>query len=120
MGTPLAVVLVAIETSDLIFAVDSVPAVLAVTQDFRIVFTLNVFAILGLRSLYFALAAILRILRFLHYGLFAILIFIGAKMLLHATPWAIGTGQSLVVVGALLFGSIAASLLIREKPAPLP
>ncbi|MCX7869173.1 MAG: TerC/Alx family metal homeostasis membrane protein, partial [Terrimicrobiaceae bacterium] len=108
MATPLAVVLVAIETTDLIFAVDSVPAVLAVTQDFLIVFTSNVFAILGLHSLYFALAAILRILRFLHYGLSAILIFIGVKMILHATPWAIGTAQSLVVVAALLAGSIAA------------
>ena len=115
MGTPLAVVLVAIETTDLIFAVDSVPAVLAVTQDFMIVFTSNVFAILGLRSLYFALAAILRILRFLHYGLSAILIFIGVKMFLHATPWAIGTGQSLAVVASLLLGSIAASLIFREK-----
>ncbi|HEU4680068.1 MAG TPA: TerC family protein, partial [Terrimicrobiaceae bacterium] len=97
MATPLCVVLVAIETTDLIFAVDSIPAVLAVTRDPFIVFTSNVFAILGLRAMYFALAGILKLFRFLHYGLSAILVFIGVKMLLSDTPYAIETVQSLVV-----------------------
>ncbi len=115
MATPLCVVLVAIETTDLIFAVDSIPAVLAVTRDAFIVFTSNVFAILGLRAMYFALAGILKLFRFLHYGLSAILVFIGVKMLLSDTPYAIETVQSLVVVVSLLVVSVSASLLIRNK-----
>ncbi len=115
MATPLCVVLVAIETTDLIFAVDSIPAVLAVTRDPFVVFTSNVFAILGLRAMYFALAGILKLFRFLHYGLSAILVFIGAKMLLSDTPYAIETVQSLVVVVSLLVVSVSASLLIVKK-----
>lgn len=116
MATPLCLVLIAIETSDLIFAIDSVPAVLGVTRDFFIVFTSNVFAILGLRALYFALAGIMGLFRFLHYGLSAVLIFIGVKMLLHGTPWAIHTGPSLVFVVVLLGASMGASMLFRKKP----
>jgi TerC family integral membrane protein len=115
MGTPLCVVLVAIETTDLIFAVDSIPAVLAVTRDPFVVFTSNVFAILGLRAMYFALAGILKLFRFLHYGLSAILVFIGVKMFLSQTPYAIETVHSLFVVVSLLIVSIAASLLIRRR-----
>ncbi|MFZ0710693.1 MAG: hypothetical protein WAM53_11690, partial [Terrimicrobiaceae bacterium] len=115
MATPLCVVLVAIETTDLIFAVDSIPAVLAVTRDPFIVFSSNVFAILGLRAMYFALAGILKLFRFLHYGLSAILVFIGVKMLLSQTPFAIETVQSLFVVLSLLVVSVAASLLMRKK-----
>jgi len=115
LATPLCLVLVAIETTDLIFAVDSIPAVLAVTKDPFIVFTSNVFAIIGLRAMYFALAGILPLFRFLHYGLSAILIFIGVKMLLSATPFAIGTVQSLIVVIMLLAVSVAASLAIKDK-----
>ena len=115
MATPLCVVLVAIETTDLIFAVDSIPAVLAVTRDPFIVFTSNVFAILGLRAMYFALAGILKLFRLLHYGLSAILVFIGVKMLLSGTPYAIGTVQSLFVVLSLLVVSVAASLFVRKK-----
>ena len=115
MATPLCVVLVAIETTDLIFAVDSIPAVLAVTRDPFVVFTSNVFAILGWRAMYFALAGILRLFRFLHHGLSAILVFIGVKMLLSQTPYAIETVQSLFVVMSLLGVSVAASLLIRKK-----
>jgi tellurite resistance protein TerC len=115
MATPLCVVLVAIETTDLIFAVDSIPAVLAVTRDPVVVFTSNVFAILGLRAMYFALAGILKLFRFLHYGLSAILVFIGVKMLLSETPYAIETVQSLVVVLTLLVVSVAASLCMRDK-----
>lgn len=115
MATPLCVVLVAIETTDLIFAVDSIPAVLAVTRDPFIVFTSNVFAILGLRAMYFALAGILKLFRFLHYGLSAILVFIGVKMLLSQTPYAIQTVQSLVVVLSLLAVSVSASLFMRKN-----
>ncbi len=120
MATPLALVLVAIETTDLIFAIDSVPAVLGITRDFFIVFTSNVFAILGLRALYFALAGIMKIFRFLHYGLSGILIFIGVKMLLHGTPWAISNGQSLAMVVVMLTASVSASLLFREKTGESP
>ncbi len=116
-ATPLFLVLIVIETTDLVFAVDSIPAVLAVTTDPFIVFTSNIFAILGLRALYFALAGILTIFRFLHYGLSAILIFIGVKMLLTATPFHITTGQSLAVVGTLLIASVLASLTFPKKNA---
>ena len=117
MATPLCVVLVAIETTDLIFAVDSIPAVLAVTRDPFVVFTSNVFAILGLRAMYFALAGILRLFRFLHHGLSAILVFIGVKMLLSQTPYAIETVQSLFVVLSLLGVSIVASLIRKNDSA---
>jgi len=80
-ATPLALVLIVVETTDLLFAVDSIPAVLAVTREPFIVYTSNVFAIMGLRSLYFALAGMIEAFRFLHYGLSLILIFIGVKML---------------------------------------
>ncbi len=112
-ATPLLIVLIAIETTDLVFAVDSIPAVLAVTLDPFIVFSSNVFAILGLRALYFALAGVLKLFRFLQYGLSAILIFIGVKMFLSSTPLAIPTAQSLIVVGVLLLTSVAASLFSR-------
>jgi tellurite resistance protein TerC len=115
LATPLCVVLIAIETTDLIFAVDSIPAVVAITRDNFIVFTSNVFAILGLRALYFALAGILKLFRYLHYGLSAILVFIGVKMILSATPYKIETVQSLAVVVGLLVTSVAASLLLRDK-----
>jgi tellurite resistance protein TerC len=114
-ATPLAVVLIAIETTDLIFAVDSIPAVVAITQDRFVVFTSNVFAILGLRALYFALAGILGLFRYLHYGLSAILVFIGVKMILAHSPFAIRTETSLVVVISMLAVSVVASLWIKEK-----
>lgn len=117
--TPLMVVLIFIEWSDLVFAVDSIPAVLAVTEDPFLVYTSNVFAILGLRSLYFALAGILPLFRYLHYGLSAILIFIGAKMLLidvYKIPILISLG--LVVL--ILAGSVAASLWGPGKKEQIP
>jgi len=114
-ATPLFVVLIVIETTDLIFAIDSIPAVIAVTQDPFIVYTSNIFAILGLRALYFALAGVLKLFRFLHYGLSAILIFIGTKMLLADTPLHLRTEQSLAIVSMLLIASVIASLLIPEK-----
>ena len=80
-ATPLLVVLLIVETTDVLFAVDSIPAVLAISRDPFIVYTSNVFAILGLRALYFALAGMLGVFHYLHYGLAVILMFIGAKML---------------------------------------
>lgn len=116
-ATPLLVVLIVIETTDLVFAVDSIPAVLAVTRDPFIVFTSNVFAILGLRALYFALAGVLKFFRFLHYGLSAILVFVGVKMLLAHTQFKLQTEQSLIIVGSLLGASIIASLMFPKKEA---
>ncbi len=122
--TPLALVLVLIETTDLIFAVDSIPAVFSVTRDAFIVFTSNVFAILGLRSLYFVLARALGYFRYLKAGLSAVLVFVGIKMLIephgHQARWfqvQIHTSISLLVVAGILFLSIALSLIAawREK-----
>ena len=80
-ATPLAVVLLMVETTDVLFAVDSIPAVLAISRDAFIVYTSNVFAILGLRSMYFALAGLMEVFHLLHYGLSVVLVFIGVKML---------------------------------------
>ena len=113
-ATPLALVLIVVETTDLLFAVDSIPAVLAVTREPFIVYTSNVFAIMGLRSLYFALAGMIEAFRFLHYGLSLILIFIGAKMLAsHYIDIPIGIALG-TVVGLLLI-SIAVSLMFPKK-----
>lgn len=95
MATPLFVVLVVIETTDLIFAVDSIPAILAITTDEFLVYSSNAFAILGLRALYFALSGVMKLFHFLHYGLAAILSFVGVKMLIAdfyhiPTPYALG------------------------------
>jgi tellurite resistance protein TerC len=113
-ATPLFIVLLVIETTDILFAVDSVPAILAITLNAFIVYTSNVFAILGLRSMYFALAGMMDIFHFLHYGLAAVLIFIGAKMLV-AHYYAIPTEWALAAVGGLLALSVLASVLIPEK-----
>ncbi len=107
--TPLFVVLVFVEWSDLIFAVDSIPAILAISQDPFIVYTSNVMAILGLRALYFALAGVMQRFHLLHFGLSAILIFVGAKMML-ADIYKIPTPVSLGVVATILFISVVASL----------
>jgi tellurite resistance protein TerC len=109
-ATPLFIVLLVIETTDLIFAVDSIPAILAVTRDPFIVYSSNVFAILGLRALYFALAGTIHLFHYLHYGLAAILIFVGAKMLI-ADIYKIPIGVSLAVILAVLLWSVAASLI---------
>lgn len=113
-ATPLFVVLLVIETTDIIFAVDSIPAILAVTQDPFIVYTSNVFAILGLRALYFALAGIIRLFHYLHYGLSAILVFVGIKMLI-TDLYKVPVGISLTIVSALLLASVAASLIWPAK-----
>jgi TerC family integral membrane protein len=113
-ATPLLIVLLVIETTDLLFAVDSIPAVLAITRDAFIVYTSNVFAILGLRSMYFALAGLMEIFHLLHYGLAVILIFIGGKMLVsHYYP--IKTEYALAAVAAVLTISILASLLFPKR-----
>ncbi len=114
-ATPLFVVLLVVETTDVIFAVDSIPAILAITQDPFIVYTSNVFAILGLRALYFALAGIIQLFHYLHYGLSAILVFVGTKMLI-ADIYKIPIGLSLCVVAALLLLSIGASMIWPKKP----
>ena len=115
-ATPLAVVLIVVETTDLLFATDSIPAVLAVTREPFIVYTSNVFAILGLRSLYFALAGMIEVFHFLHYGLSLILIFIGVKMLASGYV-QIPIGIALGVVAGVLLVSILLSLLFpKRKP----
>jgi tellurite resistance protein TerC len=112
--TPLALVLLMIETTDLIFAADSVPAIFAVTQKPFIVFTSNIFAVLGLRSLYFAVAAAVQNFRFLKAGLAAVLVFVGAKML-ASRRLAIPTGLSLAVVAVIIGGALAFSILSAHK-----
>lgn len=112
--TPLAIVLVLVETTDLIFAVDSIPAILAVSNESFIVFTSNVFAMLGLRSLYFALAGMLDKFRYLKIGLAGVLSFVGCKMLLvDIAPLPIGV--SLAVVVAIIGTSLAASLIVDAR-----
>jgi tellurite resistance protein TerC len=115
-ATPLFVVLLLVEFSDLIFAVDSIPAIFAVTTDPFIVYTSNVFAILGLRSLYFALAGVMDKFHYLKIGLGVVLAFVGVKMLLAHTAWKIPTLPALGVVVLILAVSIVWSLL-RPKRA---
>lgn len=113
-ATPLFIVLLMVESSDLLFAVDSIPAVLAITQDPFVVYTSNIFAILGLRSLYFALAGFLDLFHYLSVGLSAILILVGAKMLL--SDWVtVPTHWSLVMIALILAVSVVASIL-HPKP----
>ncbi|MEO5600381.1 MAG: TerC family protein [Cyclobacteriaceae bacterium] len=113
-ATPLFVVVVLIEATDLIFAVDSIPAILAITDDPFIVYTSNVFAILGLRSLYFALSGIEKYFHYLKYGLALILVFVGTKMCL-ADYYKFPIEVSLMVIVSLLFLSILASIVFPKK-----
>lgn len=109
-ATPLFVVLLMVETTDVIFAVDSIPAILAITRDPFIVYTSNVFAILGLRSIYFALAGLMQLFHYLNYGLCFILVFVGVKMLIsdfYKIPIVIALGTIVLLLG----GSILASIL---------
>ena len=112
--TPLFLALVAVEAMDIIFAIDSVPAVLAITRDTFIVYSSNAFAILGLRALYFALADILPRFRFLHQGLAFILIFVGGKMLL-SDWWPIPASVSLGVIAGVLVTTVLASVAATRK-----
>jgi tellurite resistance protein TerC len=115
MATPLFIALLVVEFTDLIFAVDSIPAIFAVTRDPFIVYTSNVFAILGLRSLYFALAGVLDKFHYLKFGLGLVLTFVGIKMLLGHSPWRIDTHISLGVIILILTGSVIASLVWPKK-----
>jgi len=115
LATPLLLVLVVVETTDVVFAVDSIPAVLAVTLDPFIVYTSNVFAILGLRALYFALAGVIERLHYLHYGLSTILVFLGFKMLssgVYKVPVSLALG---VVAGILLISVVVSVFRPRKK-----
>ena len=112
--TPLFIVLVMVETTDVVFAADSIPAILAVSQDSFIVYTSNVFALLGLRALYFALAGIMKLFHYLHYGLSLILVFIGAKLLL-ASFVKIDMLYALLVVAFLLISSVVLSIIFPQK-----
>jgi len=115
-ATPLFIVLLVIEITDVTLAIDSIPAIFGITQDAFIVYTSNVFAVLGLRAMYFLLAGVLNRLRFLTVGLSFVLSFIGAKMLAH--HWAdIPEHVSLIVVGGILLLALAASLLFPAKPS---
>ena len=119
LATPLLIVLVCVEVTDLAFAIDSIPAVFSVTLDPFIVFTSNVFAILGLRSLYFLLARAVNAFRYLKPALGIVLVFAGAKLLLAQTAWKIDNLVALAAVAATLGASVVASMLrpVRDKTA---
>ncbi len=117
-ATPLFVVLLLVEFTDLIFAVDSIPAIFAVTTDPFIVYTSNAFAILGLRSLYFALAGVMDRFHYLKIGLGVVLAFVGVKMLLAHSPYKLDTLLSLGVVIGILAVSVVASILRPKKLGP--
>jgi len=113
-ATPLLIVLLVVETTDILFATDSIPAILAITRDAFIVYTSNVFAILGLRSMFFALARLMKLFHYLNYGLAIVLMFVGVKMLL-SIHYEIATWVALVVIAGVLAVSVVASVLRPEK-----
>ncbi len=115
-ATPLLVVLLVVETTDILFAVDSIPAILAITLNAFIVYTSNVFAILGLRSMYFALAGMMEMFHYLHYGLSIVLIFVGAKMLV-SEYYKMPTELALAVIAGVLVVSVLASVVHPRKQA---
>lgn len=115
VATPLLLALVLVEFTDLIFAIDSIPAIFAITADPFIVFTSNILAILGLRSLYFCLAAMIDKFRFLKPALIAVLLFIGVKMCLIKTAWKIPTDLSVYIVLGMLAAGVAVSLLVPPR-----
>lgn len=115
MATPLFVVLILVETTDVVFALDSIPAIFGVTKNPFLVYSSNVFAILGLRSLYFVLAGVIGKFHLLKYGLALVLAFVGAKMLLESV-YPIAIGPSLAIVAGVLVLSVVLSLLIAPKP----
>jgi hypothetical protein len=120
-ATPLLLVLIVVETTDVIFAVDSIPAIFAVTRDPFIVYTSNVFAILGLRALYFVLAGVMEMFRYLKVGLSFVLCFVGVKMI-AVDFYEIPIGASLAVIAGILTLSVVASLMAQwnEQAAPGP
>lgn len=119
IATPLFVVLIVIETTDLVFALDSIPAILAITRDEFIIYSSNAFAILGLRALYFALSGIMKLFHYLHYGLSLILVFVGIKMLI-ADFYHIPTPYALGFIGITLTVSVIASIYFPKKEQPVP
>jgi tellurite resistance protein TerC len=116
-ATPLFVALIFVEMSDLIFAVDSIPAILAITREPFIVYTSNVFAILGLRALFFALAGVMGMFAYLHYGLSAVLVFVGGKMIATGIIGKIPTALSLGIVVAILAVAVLSSIFFPPKKA---
>ena len=112
--TPLFLVLLVIESTDVLFAVDSVPAIFGITKEPYLVFTSNIFAILGLRALYFLLAGVMNMFRYLSYGLSAVLIFVGCKMLLPEA-WHMPDWVNLLVITTLLTISIVASIVAKRR-----
>jgi tellurite resistance protein TerC len=113
-ATPLLLVLIVIETTDVLFAADSIPAILAITRDAFIVYTSNVFAILGLRSMYSALAGIMDLFHLLNYGLSLVLVFVGLKML-ASNYYQVPTGITLAVVAGVLGISVLGSVVFPKK-----
>jgi tellurite resistance protein TerC len=113
-ATPLVVVLLVVETTDIVFAVDSIPAVLAITLNAFIVYTSNVFAILGLRSMYFAVAGMMDLFEYLHYGLSLVLVLIGAKML-ASHYYTVPTAVALGTVAGVIAISVVASVVFPRK-----
>jgi len=118
VATPLFVALLMVEVTDVVFAVDSIPAIFAVTRDPFIVFTSNIFAILGLRSLYFLLAGLVDMFRYLKIGLAAVLMFVGGKML-AIDVYKVDPIVSLAIVATLLAGSVVASVIANRRDARL-
>src|SRR6478735_10367982 len=114
LATPLFVVLLVVETTDILFATDSIPAILAITRDPFIVYTSNVFAILGLRSLFFALSGLMKLFHYLNYGLAVVLMFIGAKML-ASYRYELPTWAALTVIAIVLGLSVLASVVFPQK-----
>jgi tellurite resistance protein TerC len=120
-ATPLFIVVLVVETTDVVFAMDSIPAILSITDDAFIVYTSNVFALLGLRSLYFALAGIMQLFHYLNYGLSFILIFIGAKMMIKwQWNYEVPIEIALSVVGGILILSVLISILFPKKESVIP
>ncbi|TVQ05123.1 MAG: TerC family protein [Balneolaceae bacterium] len=115
IATPMFVVLVVIETTDIVFALDSIPAIMAITRDTFIIYSANAFAILGLRALYFALSGVMRLFHYLHYGLAFILVYIGIKMMLEGI-YQIPTAITLGIIIATLTISVILSILFPKQP----
>jgi tellurite resistance protein TerC len=118
-ATPLLIVLIVVETTDLAFALDSIPAIFAVTTDAFIVFTSNIFAILGLRALFFLLAGLLGMFRYLQHGLSLVLGFIGVKMLVRMIGIDVEVGVSLAVIAIILTGAVLASIISARREGRL-
>lgn len=119
VATPMFVVLVVVETTDVIFALDSIPAIMAITRDEFIIYSANAFAILGLRALYFALSGVMKLFHYLHYGLAVILVYVGIKMIIEPF-FHIDTIYSLIIIAAVLSGSVLLSIYFPQDEPPVP